>query len=395
MSGSSANAAIATKSTATVGKLPSTFLIGVWEQPINPRAQNANDVHGADNFAYWKSLGINTLVEIPQNGYTVQQYIDWDNAAAAAGLWTMRRPFNDNPSVDHGGSTQIAWNLPDEPDKVLAPAHMTPAQIKAFYQADKAANPSRPAYLSLVGGAMAYGWKCGPTNQIACGANTLAPYADWLSADDYPFDAGRPAGTQIRVIGKEMDALFKMGKPSAPRMAFIETGHIGNNRKTVTAAQMKAEIWEAITHGARGIIYFANRTPVAYNAQGQKITPTTTYDNSALSKGGQPGVPAMIKSQNALLKSLQSALAGVINPTGISVSVSGALDAGWRKASTGRYFIVVNTSGSTVRQTIRFNGVGGNKGAAVIGERRSVHLNGAGQVTDSFAPYAVHIYQVR
>lgn len=400
--GSAADAAIAQKTTAPSGKLPGMFLIGTWEQPVNPRTILPNDVLGSNNFAYWKSLGINTLVEIPQVGFTAQQYVAWDQAAASAGLWTMRRPFNDNPAVDHGGSTSIAWNLPDEPDKVLAPAHKTPAEIKQDAANDKAANPSRPTYLSLVGGALAYGWTCSSTNKIACNGGAYAPYANWLSVDDYPFDANHKSTTgaknYISMIGQEMDALWKVGSASAVRMAFIETGHIGSTKNpTVTAAAMKAEIWEAVVHGARGIVYFSDTTPGGQtNTQGQVVTPATTYNNTATSKGAQPGIPSMMKQQNSWLKSLQSVLAGTINPTGISISVPGPLDAGWRKTSTGlKYFFVVNTSNSYVTKTFRFNGVGGNKGASVYNESRSIHLNGSGYATDSFKPYAVHIYVVR
>lgn len=393
----SASGAIASYPAAPGGFLRSHFLIGTWEQPISSRQHSGTSATGvSNNFAYWKSLGVNTLVEIPQLGYSAAQYVAWDQAAAKVGLYEMRRPFADNPSADSSGrnaSNMIAWNLPDEPDKAQAPAHMTPAQIQSLHDADKQANPSRPVYLSLVGNLLMCG-SCLTTASSLGGPEK--PYgaalssSDWLSADDYPVDAGH--NPPISIIAREMSGLFQVGSRYAGRMAFIETGHIGNTTRTpVSAAQMKAEIWESVVHGARGIIYFSDTTPQVKNSAGQWTTPTTTYDNTGPSTRN---IPATMKSQNALLASLTGVLQGTINPSGISVSVPAPLDAGWRANASGKYFIVVNTSATQVRKSFKFNGVGVNKNASVVQERRNVWINGSGYGTDTFAPYAVHIYKV-
>ena len=43
-----------------------------------------------------------------------------------------------------------------------------------------------------------------------------------------------------------------------PVFACIETTHIGNEKTLPTPAQVRAEVWLAITAGARGIVYFAH-----------------------------------------------------------------------------------------------------------------------------------------
>lgn len=358
----------------------SAFLIGTWEQPISsPQHPNGT------NFGYWKGLGINTLVEIPQtsdlNATTAAQ---WDSAACSAGLSTMRRPINDDPMHDTSGRTSscmVAWNLPDEPDLEGVPGvSMSPAQIAALAQKDKAANPQRPVYLSLVGVRVMTASRLPQERPYAA---VVGP-TDWLSVDDYPVDAGRL--NPIHIIARELDGLAQIGPASAKRMAFIETGHVGNQRTPITPDQMRAEIWQAVIHGARGIIYFSDTAP----AQGQGAP--SSYDNTTA------GIPQMMASQNAILTSLADVLVSPSDPSALTVTVSArgpVLEAGWRTGPDGRtYVIVVNTSATGGTASLTFRGAGGSSSASVVSENRSITIGSGGAATDTFGPYGVHIYQL-
>lgn len=364
----------------------STFLIGTWEQPISS-AQHPNGT----NFEYWKSLGINTLVEIPQTGeLNATTAAQWDSAACAAGLSEMRQPINGDPMRDTSGRNSpcmIAWNLPDEPDLPSIPGvSMTPAAIAAEKQKDNAANPGRPVYLSLVG-LRVLASSLRPTERPY---GAVLGQSDWLSADDYPVDAGR--ATPVQIIGRELEGLAVVGPATANRMVFIETGHVGNRRTPITPEQMRAEIWTAVVHGARGIVYFSDTAP----AQGQGGP--STYDNTTTTAG----MPAMMSSQNTLLTSLAGVLVGPRDPGSFGATASAAagggpvVETGWRTGPSGeKYVIVVNTGGAAGTVTLTFRGIAGTGSASVVSENRTITIDSRGVASDTFAPYAVHIYRLR
>jgi len=128
-------------------------------------------------------------------------------------------------------------------------------------------------------------------------------------------------------------------------------------------------------HGARGLWFFP-----------EQISPTFVFDATPAN------VAAEMTTQNATITALASVLQGVLNPPGLSASVAAPLDAGWRSASSGSYFIVVNLSGNTHNaSSIALTGIGAAVSATVYGEARSVPISG-NAISDDFAPYAVHIY---
>jgi hypothetical protein len=74
------------------------FPVGVFSQP-------------STSFEKWKSRGINTILEVPQN----HDALEWDSAAKRAGLKIIRRPLSD-PKADIGRKDLLAWSQWDEPD---------------------------------------------------------------------------------------------------------------------------------------------------------------------------------------------------------------------------------------------------------------------------------------
>lgn len=360
----SASAVTAANGTSAPGQLQRQFVIGVWKE-----------YPGA--FQYWKALGINTLVGAPKS--TTPNYVcAWDAAVAANKMLEAREPINQVPSADCGKTSGriIAWMHPDEPENGSWGGSEKPIPVETIgrmYRADKATNPDRPVWLNLIGGPLAghYGI---PTD------NKYAQYADWISADDYPIAARH--NPPVGMIAREMDSTYAIGSRQAGRLAFIETGVVSPGRPAVTPAIMRGEIWEAVIHGARGIVYYT------YNTNGPGTKPITVNNTT-------PDIRAMMQSQNWILSHLPvGLLQGLVNPPSMAVSVPGPLDAGWRANSKGRYVIVLNTSGDWVRKTMRLQGMGHSRWLSVFAERRSSFVNHAGYLTDTFAPYAAHIYYI-
>lgn len=150
-------------------------------------------------------------------------------------------------------------------------------------------------------------------------------------------------------------------------------------------------MWEAIIHGARGLLFWTLRVGV-----NDLWAAATQYQ--------APGVMDEIKAQNATITALASVLQTTINPIGLGATVSTPdLDVAWRNVLGTKYFIVLNTraqgaypDGAGVAVSgaeIHLTGVGAATTAEVYGEGRTVPI-AAGTITDNFDAYQVHIYVV-
>jgi hypothetical protein len=171
--------------------------------------------------------------------------------------------------------------------------------------------------------------------------------------------------------------------PNKTFFSFIEIACVTSNSPTVPPGGVRAEMWDAIIHGARGIFVFTY--------VGQINSPTSDG-------GGCAAMPAAngaeLKTQSAVITSLANVIQDKINPSTLSATMSSpALEAGWRDTPSGKYFFVLNTTNAAISGpvTINLTGVGSATTATVYGESRSVSLTG-GSFTDTFGPYALHIY---
>jgi hypothetical protein len=167
----------------------------------------------------------------------------------------------------------------------------------------------------------------------------------------------------------------------APTFAIIESSNqlgpwLPPGSPSPTPAQVRAEVWDTVIHGARGIIYFP-----------QSFTPGFSYDNTA------PDVAVEITNINAQLTSIGAALESPIDPPTAGVTANAPLEATWRTFGGHNYYVVFNYSNGTVTQQVALKGAGSAGSATVQGESRSVALSN-GTFTDTFAPYQVHIYVV-
>src|SRR5205807_1939171 len=129
--------------------------------------------------------------------------------------------------------------------------------------------------------------------------------SDWVSSGTYPI-SGWNRADDLDASGRTLDRFENLSN-GAPNFAIIESSNqMGPwNPPGVpgpTPAQVRAETWDAIIHGARGIIYFP-----------QSLTPTFSYDNTT------PQVAAEITKQNAVITSIGAALEGPIDPPAIGV----------------------------------------------------------------------------
>jgi hypothetical protein len=193
-----------------------------------------------------------------------------------------------------------------------------------------------------------------------------------------------------------------------PQFSYIEASRINQNgaqmSQSVTGAMLRAEVWAAVIHGARGIVYFPQVVaPDGFDWDGHCGTRTeyAWYDFRACYPNDPTytrptdvqGVHAAIVAVNAQLNALSPVLVTDYDPSGIAATAPAPLEVGWRIAPDGtRWIFAVNSSSTPlVGAKITLTGVSGS--AAVFGENRSEPIVG-GAITDDFDAWGVHIYSV-
>lgn len=331
------------------------------------------DFQHSSSFATWKARGINTVVRVPFNIEPIDTVENWTAAANAAGLKMIREP-SASYQDDDGEAGLLAIDLQDEPD--LPENVAGAAALAERYAALKAINP-RPVFTNFAGWHVLFKDHC---DGLGDGLPTSPCYPgflainDVLSHDIYPVNWG----LGIDVVGQVMDKLRRW-KPGVSQFAYIEACDFDGNGSVPTAAEFRAQMWSAIIHGARGLFLFTAR-----------VVPPLMQD----------AVPdhllAELKVQSERITSLASVLQGPIDPPGEGVSVPAPLEAGWRARDGHFYFIVLNPSNAPVEGSITVHAAPvPDAGLTVLFEDRTVGRGATdGVVTDTFAPYEVHIYRL-
>ena len=274
------------------------FIIGVWQQPV-------------ENFAAWKSRGVNALVEIPTPASTHPPG-QWVAAAEAAGLWQIRVPVG-ALAADDATPHLLAWNQPDEPDG--AGAGGAAATCAANYAAWKAVDPKRPVFLNF-DGSRVLGIQGGLTK------TSYLPYlacADYICSDIYPVTCwGRPDWIDHPGLAVTTLANWTANKP---QFAFIECSNqrIGPSL-TATTAQIRYEAWHSVICGATGIVWF----PQQFN--GFNLDGTT------------PAIQAEITTLDAGLAAVGPYLAGA-KPLGVAAGFECITN-----AANGNFTLLVNAT---------------------------------------------------
>lgn len=238
------------------------FLIGVWSQP--PKT----DDH-ADNFGFWKSIGVNTLVGHdtgPQKNITEKQY---DAAAQAAGLKVIRKPSADT-AYDiqaYNSGTLVAWMHADESDKIAANAgkwdNATLNQaILNNAKLWRQQAPQIPIFSNFMGSQFGY-------NRDDWYKQAIQQGTDFYSYDWYPYNTGY--SVYITLVERAQKITAWSGKnpliyietsdqrlkrdPAYQNPAFAATV---SKMRGPSAQEVRGEMAIAVAEGAPGIIFFAD-----------------------------------------------------------------------------------------------------------------------------------------
>src|SRR5262245_25086534 len=155
----------------------------------------------------------------------------------------------------------------DEPDNAQSLGRgkgygppIPPERIVEGYRKIREADPDRPVLLNLGQGVAWDGW-------YGRGVRTNHPedYPEYIkgcdiaSFDIYPavHDNKEVAG-KLEFVPKGVDRLRQWGEGRKDPWCCIETTRIENERVKPTPQQVRSEVWMALIHGAKGLIYFCH-----------------------------------------------------------------------------------------------------------------------------------------
>jgi hypothetical protein len=345
-------------STQTPRKGPKFFIIGVWSQPTY-------------NFDKWKRRGINTLMKYEGLSGSVSLE-SWISAANSKGLYQIREE-RDDPAQDKDEPLLLAWTANDEPD-IYSVYHQA---LKPDYEYFKAADPDRPVTINFAG-SMVNGWHAAPLKRQDY--ETMLPYMDWVSNGVYPV-TGWDRPEHLDGPGRSLDRLQNWSE-GKPQLQIIESGDQQltwnpARLRSATRGEFRAQMWDAIIRGAQGILYF----PFAFQ-------PRFTFDNTS------PELEQEMIVQHKRINDISKVLVSPIDPPNLGLKMSAPLEGTWRQVGNKKYFIVLNMSAKTVQGAkIGIVGAGKNGTLTVRGESRSLQMS-RGSISDNFAPYETHIYQI-
>jgi len=354
---------------------PAFFPIAVWLQ--DPR-----------NAARYKQAGINLYVALWQ-GPTEAQLA----ALKAAGMPVICHQ-NRTGLAHKDDSIIVGWMHGDEPDNAqeirdpktggrrYGPA-IAPARIVAAYDRLRAADPTRPVMLNLGQGVANDAWVGRGPGASLDDYPGYVRGADIVSFDVYPVaELERADGAELLwYVPKGIDRLIKWTEGRKPVWNCIECTHINNPRAQATPAQVKAEVWMALVHGSRGLIYFVHQFKPRFNEHALLDDPEMLAAVTAINR--------QIHDLAPVLNSPTDPAGGVARSSDPEV----AIDLLVKRRPEATYVFAVGMRNKKTRGSIKVGNLPPASMAHVIGEDRALTVVD-GQFADDFPAYGVHLYRI-
>jgi hypothetical protein len=283
--------------------------------------------------------------------------------------------------------TIAAWMHGDEPDnaqslgtgKGYGPP-IKPDTIIESYAKMRAADPTRPIFLNLGQGVA---WD----NYIGRGVRRNHPedYPEYVkgcdiaSFDIYPAVHDHPdVAGKLEFVAKGVERLRRWTPAEKTVWNCIECTRISNEKVKPTPHQVRAEVWMALIHGSKGLIYFVHQFK-------------PTFKEAALLDD-----PEMLEAVTAINRQVHQ-LAPVLNSPTITnmlnVTSSTPVATMVKRHGEHLYIFAVGMSNQPARSTFRI-GQGVKAVVEVLGAGRAI-VPRNGEFTDDFKPYDVNLYRMR
>jgi hypothetical protein len=373
------------KATAAGWSDPSFFPIAIWYGSPGSDAQ----------LAYDKSLGINTYV---------QGNPDASSAAISAhGMFTLFAT-KDAPA---GWDRQVGSVLDDEVDGRYDPvaglAHMK--QLAA--QHDPAAT-GRFTYANWTSGIITYDVPMQLSMDYFSTANVnsvdqyfyAVPQCDWgdgtlrwrTPKEQNPIAPVncRTASSygKIMQLQQEINAARGVQAPLWALPTVISTGGSTGGYKQLGPEQVQAQVWASIIHEARGIVWFS-QSPDQQNVN--DCISGDAFQDARIHSA------ACLKDQVAaagVVNHAITSLAPVINTQSYVWDFGEGTDTVLKAKDGSAYIFAMTDDGLTGSRTFTLPGGITGSTVEVLGENRSIHIQG-GKFTDAFPnEYTHHVYRI-
>ncbi len=346
------------------------FPIAVWLQSPN-------------NAERYRAIGINTFVGLWQ-GPTKEQLDLLDRAGIRLICEQNSRSlrFKDRATI-------VGWMHGDEPDNAQSLGNdkgygppVSPATIVDSFHRIHNLDPDRPVMLNLGQGVAWDGWH-------GRGARTNHPEdypryvkgCDIASFDIYPgcHDNAEIAG-KLWYVPLGVDRLRRWTEGRKDVWCCIETTRISNESRKATPGEMRSEVWMALIHGARGIIYFAHQFKPKFIEAGLLADEEMAREVGAVNRQIKELSPALNSPDVPRACRVASSQQNV--PVHFAVKRAGGATyvfaVAMRPGATQATFTLADTADATVE---------------VLGESRSIKAQG-GTWNDRFKNYQVHLYRI-
>jgi hypothetical protein len=296
----------------------------------------------------------------------------------------------------------IGWMHGDEPDnaqslptgKGYGPP-ITPDRIIKDYERIRAADPTRPVLLNLGQGVA---WD----NYIGRGVRRNHPedYREYVKGCDIAsFDIYPVVHDTPEIVGKleyVAQGVERLGQWSDGKKVVwncIECTHISNPDAKATPAQIRAEVWMALVHGSRGLIYFAHEFKPKFNEAAllddPELLPAVTAINGQIQQLA-PALNSPSTAEGLTMTVNGSPVAPAMNPApGTPATIA------WMQKRHGKtiYLCTVNMRPEPARAAFALTGTTTGPKVEVIGEDRQIGL-AQGKFEDDYQPYGVHLYSL-
>ena len=350
---------------------PDFFPIAVWLQS----PQNAQK---------YKDIGVNVYVGL-WRGPTTEQLDALDAAGMLvfSGFGNRALQFVDRPTI-------VGWLQNDEPDNAQSLGEgkgygppITPEKVVERYQEIRRSDPSRPVLLNLGQGVAWDGW-------YGRGTRTNHPEdypkyvdgGDIVSFDIYPacHDNEAIAGN-LWYVPFGVDRLKKWAGETKPVWCCIETTGIGNVERKATPAEIRAEVWMALIHGAKGIIYFCHQFQPTFIEAGLLADEAVAREVGSINR--------QIHELAPVLNSADAEPATIVESSSKDVPISVMTKS--HDGSTYVFAVSLRRGETTAKFQLPEKADGEIE---VLGEDRSLDARG-GAWSDRFEGYQVHLYRIK
>lgn len=284
--------------------------------------------------------------------------------------------------------TIYGWMQQDEPDNAQALPQggygpcVPPAKVVGIYRKIHSNDPTRPSMLNLGQGVANDQWVGRGSGAKLSDYLTYVKGGDIISFDIYPIaQFGTVDGlNKMWLIANGLDRLKKWTDGKKPIWCCIECTNI-DGTGMATPAEVRSEVWMAIIHGAKGLIYFVHQFK-------------PKFDEHALLD--EPDMLKAVTSLNDEIQRLNPILrshAPMRNITVTSSNESAPISMLVRSYKGCIYLFAISMRNESANATFHIPGLPSSARLAVLDENRTIHINQGG-FEDSFTPYQVHIYKI-